>query len=96
MAANSKEVPEGQECSNCEYYVENNNYCNKFDAKVKSNYWCAKWEPSNNKVSMQDIEEWSMSNETMNKYKQRYGDNYEYKINEVKNKMISFKNYKKN
>lgn len=95
MAANSKEVPEGQECSNCEYYVENNNYCNKFHAKVRSNYWCAKWEPNNNKVSVQDIEEWAGSNETIHKYRERYGDNYKSKIDEVKQKMMSFKDYAK-
>jgi nicotinamide mononucleotide adenylyltransferase len=95
MAANSKEVPEGQQCNNCEYYVESNTYCKKFDAKVRDNYWCAKWEPNNKKVSMQDIEEWAGSNDTIDKYRQRYGDNYQSKIDEVKQKMMSFKDYTK-
>lgn len=95
MAANSKEVPEGQQCNNCEYYVESNSYCKKFDAKVRDNYWCAKWEPNNKKVSMQDIEEWAGSNDTIDKYRQRYGDNYQSKIDEVKQKMMSFKDYTK-
>ena len=95
MAANSKEVPEGQHCGNCEYYAESNSYCKKFDAKVRDNYWCAKWEPNNKKVSMQDIEEWSGSNETIDKYRERYGINYQSKIDEVKQKMMSFKEYNK-
>jgi len=95
MAANSKEVPEGQQCNNCEYYVESNSYCKKFDAKVRDNYWCAKWEPNNKKVSMQDIEEWAGSNDTIDKYRQRYGNNYQSKIDEVKQKMMSFKEYNK-
>ena len=95
MAANSKEVPEGQHCGNCEYYVESDSYCKKFDAKVRDNYWCAKWEPNNKKVSMQDIEEWAGSNDTIDKYRQRYGDNYQSKIDEVKQKMMSFKDYTK-
>ena len=95
MAANSKEVPEGQHCGNCEYYAESNSYCKKFDAKVRDNYWCAKWEPNNKKVSMQDIEEWAGSNETIDKYRERYGINYQSKIDEVKQKMMSFKEYSK-
>jgi len=95
MPANSKGIPEGQHCGNCEYYVENNSYCKKFDAKVRDSYWCAKWEPSNKKVSLQDIEEWVGSNETIDKYRQRYGDNYQSKIDEVKQKMMSFKDYYK-
>jgi len=95
MAANSKEVPEGQHCGNCEYYAESNSYCKKFDAKVRNNYWCAKWEPNNKKVSMQDIEEWAGSNETIDKYRERYGINYQSKIDEVKQKMMSFKEYSK-
>jgi hypothetical protein len=95
MAANSKEVPEGQHCGNCEYYAESNSYCKKFDVKVRDNYWCAKWEPNNKKVSTQDIEEWAGANETIDKYRERYGNNYQSKIDEVKQKMMSFKEYNK-
>jgi predicted nucleotidyltransferase len=96
MPANSKEVPEGQKCSNCEYGSKNEgNYCGLFNAKVRPSYWCAKWEPSDKKVSMQDIEEWVGSNETIDKYRERYGDNYQSKIDEVKQKMMSFKDYYK-
>ena len=96
MPANSKEVPEGQNCSNCEYGSKNEgNYCGLFNAKVRPSYWCAKWEPSDKKVSMQDIEEWVGSNETIDKYRERYGDNYQSKIDEVKQKMMSFKDYYK-
>jgi hypothetical protein len=43
-AANA-EVPEGQNCGNCEYYKPGELYCTKFDAPVRAVYWCAKWEP---------------------------------------------------
>ena len=45
MAANSPEVPAGQNCGNCEYYKPGEMYCYKFDAPVRSVFWCAKWEP---------------------------------------------------
>jgi nicotinamide mononucleotide adenylyltransferase len=96
MPANSKEVPEGQNCYNCEYGSKNEgNYCNLFHAKVRPTYWCAKWEPSDKKVSIKDIEEWAGSNDTIDKYRQRYGNNYQSKIDEVKQKMMSFKDYTK-
>jgi hypothetical protein len=43
-AANA-DVPEGQNCGNCEYYKPGELYCTKFDAPVRAVYWCAKWEP---------------------------------------------------
>ena len=96
MPANSKEVPEGQNCHNCEYGSKyEGNYCSLFHAKVRPTYWCAKWEPNDKKVSMKDIEEWAGSNDTIDKYRQRYGDNYQSKIDEVKQKMMSFKDYTK-
>jgi predicted nucleotidyltransferase len=44
-------------------------------------------------ITTQDIEEWASSNETIDKYRERYGDNYKSKIDEVKGKMLSFKDY---
>jgi hypothetical protein len=44
---------------------------------------------------MQDIEEWAGANETIDKYRERYGNNYQSKIDEVKQKMMSFKEYNK-
>lgn len=44
--ADSPEVPEGENCANCEYYKPGELYCMKFDAPVRAVYWCAKWEPS--------------------------------------------------
>jgi hypothetical protein len=38
------QVPEGQNCANCEYYKATEGYCTKFDANVRPMYWCAKWE----------------------------------------------------
>ena len=42
--ASNAEVPEGQNCANCEYYKPGELYCTKFDAPVRAVYWCAKWE----------------------------------------------------
>jgi hypothetical protein len=39
------QVPEGQNCANCEYYKPSEGYCIKFDANVREVYWCAKWQP---------------------------------------------------
>ena len=44
--ASNAEVPEGQNCENCEYYKPGELYCTKFDAPVRAVYWCAKWEPA--------------------------------------------------
>jgi hypothetical protein len=44
--ASNAEVPEGQNCGNCEYYKPGELYCTKFDAPVRAVYWCAKWEPT--------------------------------------------------
>jgi len=96
MPANSKEVPQGQNCSNCEYGKNEGQYCELFDAKVRPTYWCAKWEPNDDrKITMEDIEKWAGSDETIHKYRERYGDNYKSKIDEVKGKMLSFKDYAK-
>jgi hypothetical protein len=38
------QVPEGQNCGNCEYYKPGELYCYKFDAPVRAVYWCAKWQ----------------------------------------------------
>jgi hypothetical protein len=38
------EVPQGQNCGNCQYYKAGEMYCYKFDAPVREIYWCAKWE----------------------------------------------------
>jgi hypothetical protein len=42
--ASNPDVPEGQACSNCEYYKPGELYCTKFDAPVRAVFWCAKWE----------------------------------------------------
>ena len=43
--ASNPEVPQGENCGNCEYYKPGELYCTKFDAPVRAVYWCAKWEP---------------------------------------------------
>ena len=45
--------------------------------------------PMNKKVELKDIEEWVSSSETIDKYKERYGDEWESKIQEVYNKMFN-------
>ena len=50
--ASNAEVPEGQNCANCEYYKPGELYCTKFDAPVRAVYWCAKWEPYEEEMSM--------------------------------------------
>lgn len=42
--AANPDVPQGQNCANCEYYNATEKYCNYFDATVRPLYWCAKWE----------------------------------------------------
>ena len=42
--ASNPEVPEGQNCGNCEYYKPGELYCTKFDAPVRAVFWCAKWD----------------------------------------------------
>lgn len=42
--ATNPDVPEGQNCGNCEYYKAGEMYCTKFDAPVRAVFWCAKWE----------------------------------------------------
>jgi len=64
------------------------------------NYKGDKYKPSKpednlKKITAQDIDEWASSNETIDKYRERYGDNYQTKIEEVKTKMMSFKDYAK-
>jgi hypothetical protein len=44
--ASNPDVPEGQNCANCEYYKPGEMYCVKFDAPVRAVFWCAKWEES--------------------------------------------------
>jgi hypothetical protein len=43
--ASNPDVPQGQNCANCEYFKPGELYCTKFDAPVRAVYWCAKWEP---------------------------------------------------
>jgi hypothetical protein len=46
-------------------------------------------EPMNKKVELKDIEEWASSEETINKYKERYGEEWQSKIEETYNKMFN-------
>ena len=65
-----------------------------YDPNYKgTTYQPSKTEDNLKKITTQDIEEWASSNETIHKYRERYGDNYQIKINEVKTKMMSFKDY---
>jgi nicotinamide mononucleotide adenylyltransferase/predicted nucleotidyltransferase len=65
-----------------------------YDPNYKgTTYKPSKPEDNLKKITTQDIEEWASSNETIDKYRERYGDNYKSKIEEVKGKMLSFKDY---
>jgi len=46
-------------------------------------------------ISEKDIGEWATSGETIDKYRERYGNDYQSKIDEVRKKMLSFKDYAK-
>ena len=46
------DVPEGQNCGNCEYFKPGELYCVKFDAPVRAVYWCAKWEAADESMEM--------------------------------------------
>lgn len=46
-------------------------------------------EPMNKKVELKDIEEWASKEETINKYKERYGEEWQSKIEETYNKMFN-------
>ena len=43
----------------------------------------------NKKVELKDIEEWASKEETINKYKERYGEEWQSKIEETYNKMFN-------
>lgn len=67
-----------------------------YDPNYKgTSYKPSKPEDNLKQITTQDIEEWASSNETIDKYRERYGDNYKSKIDEVKSKMLSFKDYAK-
>jgi hypothetical protein len=50
--ATNNQVPEGENCGNCEYFKPGELYCTKFDAPVRAVYWCAKWEPMDEEMVM--------------------------------------------
>jgi hypothetical protein len=67
-----------------------------YDPKYKGDkYKPSKSEDNLKQITTQDIDEWACSNETIDKYRERYGDSYQTKIEEVKTKMMSFKDYAK-
>ena len=67
-----------------------------YDPKYKGDkYKPSKPEDNLKKITAQDIDEWACSDETIDKYRERYGDSYQTKIEEVKTKMMSFKDYAK-
>ena len=46
-------------------------------------------QPMNKKVELKDIEEWASSKETIDKYKERYGEEWQSKIKETYDKMFN-------
>lgn len=64
------------------------------------NYQGGSYKPSNTndnnkQVTTKDIEDWASSEETIHKYRERYGNGYQSKIEETKKKMMSFKEYER-
>lgn len=53
QSADNKMVPAGQNCRNCEYMLDNGGCSLWKGAKVRANYWCAKWE----KIEKKDLKE---------------------------------------
>jgi hypothetical protein len=54
--ATNPDVPQGQNCGNCEYYRAGEQYCVKFDAPVRAVYWCAKWDESDEEYTQMTAE----------------------------------------
>ena len=53
QSASNKDVPDNQNCHNCEY-MQDNGGCSRWKgAQVRANYWCAKWE----KIEKKDLKE---------------------------------------
>lgn len=55
VEAGSTGTMPGQNCSNCEYYA--GGMCGKFQAPVRENYWCAKWEDAAEEMEEEAAEE---------------------------------------
>jgi len=54
VAAGSEGVPPGQNCANCGYFA--GGMCGKFQAAVRTNYWCAKWEDASMEAEEETID----------------------------------------
>lgn len=81
-------------------YAQHTSKTTPGEPEYDPNYKGDKYKPSKpednlKRITTQDIDEWASSNETIDKYRERYGDNYQTKIEEVKTKMMSFKDYAK-
>lgn len=55
VPAGSTNVPEGQMCLNCEYYA--GGMCGKFQAPVREDYWCKKWDSLEEELEEEAMEE---------------------------------------
>lgn len=44
ISADDPQVPNGQNCSSCEYFKGSESYCIKFDAPVRATWWCKAWD----------------------------------------------------
>ena len=53
--ASEDDVPQGKNCGNCGYY--GNGYCDFWDAEVKENYYCNKWEGEEEDIDEEEGEE---------------------------------------
>ena len=71
------------------------NYLKKQNTPEENMYKPSKPTENTTQISTQEIEDWSLAKDTLDKYRERYGDNYQSKIDEVKKKMMSFKDFNK-
>ena len=55
VPSGSTNVPPGQMCLNCEYYA--GGMCGKFQAPVREDYWCKKWESLEEELEEEAMED---------------------------------------
>jgi hypothetical protein len=69
-------VPDGQKCLNCKHYNSDTKYCNAFNALVRSQWWCAVWEPVKLTLSNSMDELVLLKKITTNTIEEQFSKNY--------------------
>ena len=57
--------------------------------KQTKNQWIQKKRTPENRITADDVKEWAVQDETIDKYRSRYGDEWKNKLIEVTKKMMS-------